>query len=423
MSGRRLVLASHLNNPHLRPLLVFLAAIIVHLLVIGGQFWEESYPEGSSDEARYVFYAEEIRAGRGMHAPGYDKATAYVMPAIPLMFAAADPDSLVRLRLVQLVISGLVAVATFYLGRRLFKSDVVGWLGVGFLLANFGWVMQPAFLLTEPLFTLFLTLAALFIVIDPRGWRTLAAAGVFLGLGWLTRGALIGPLFLIFPYLWWRAGFRKMLLMGVIMGIVISPWVIRNYFAFDAFVATSTQSGNVFAGAYNDLVYESPWGDGWINPDQLYLDEVSEEVALDEIAYSNYQVSQGRQWIMDNPGKLPKLFAAHIFGFVRPWFAITRTNFELAYEFMAWFAAMGLLAYGGWYAIRTRHEGLLFLMLVIGGGFLAGVIFFAIPRYRLPFTPFFALIQATALWQLWLRTESIRQKRMLRFARSQSVTE
>lgn len=399
------------QKPYLSPVVIFLAAIIVHLLVIGGQFWQEAYPKGSSDEARYVFYAEEIRAGRGMHAPGYeDKPTAYVMPAIPLLFAAADPDSLVRLRLVQLVISGLVAVVTFYLGRRLFNNDAVAWLGVVFLLANFGWTMQPVFLLTEPLFTLFLTLAALFIVINPQSWRTLSAAGVFLGLGWLTRGALIGPLVLIFPYLWWRAGFRKMVLTGVIMGIVISPWVVRNYFAFDAIVATSTQSGNVFAGAYNDIIYEDPWGDGWINPDQLYLDEVSEEFALDEVAYSNYQVRRGREWIIDNPEKLPKLWAAHVVGFVRPWPYITRNLAEEIYEYISWgVVAMILLAYGGWYAIRTRHEGLLFLWLVIAGGFLAGLIFFAIPRYRLPFMPFFALIQATALWQLWLRSAAIRR--------------
>jgi hypothetical protein len=199
--------------------------------------------------------------------------------------------------------------------------------------------------------------------------------------------------------------------------------VVRNYFAFDAFVATSTQSGNVFAGAYNDLIYENPWGDGWINPDQLYLDDVSEEFALDEVAYSNYQVTQGRQWIIDNPEKLPKLFAAHVFGFVRPWPYITRNIVEEAYEYLTWCAAMILLAYGGWYAIRTRHEGLLFLMIVIGGGFVAGLIFFAIPRYRLPFTPFFALIQAVALWQLWLQTESLRQKQKFFLGKSRSVPE
>jgi hypothetical protein len=29
------------------------------------------------------------------------------------------------------------------------------------------------------------------------------------------------------------------------------------------------------------------------------------------------------------------------------------------------------------------------------------MVFFAIPRYRLPYSPFFAILQAVALWQLY----------------------
>jgi hypothetical protein len=246
-----------------------------------------------------------------------------------------------------------------------------------------------------------LTLAVTCIVIDPRGWKTLSAAGVLLGLDWLTRGALIGPLLLIFPYLWYRAGFRKMLLTGVMMGLVISPWVIRNYFAFDTLLATSTQSGNVFAGAYNDIVYEDPWADGWINPDQLYLDDVSPETALDEVAYSNYQVQQGRQWILDNPLKVPKLLAAHTLGFIRPWPYITRNDAELVYELLSWGVGVMLLSYGTWMAFRQRNEAILVMLIVILGAFLAGIALYAIPRFRLPFAPMFAVIEAGAVWWLW----------------------
>jgi hypothetical protein len=208
-------------------------------------------------------------------------------------------------------------------------------------------------------------------------------------------------LLLIFPYLWWRAGFRKMLLTGVMMGLVISPWVIRNYFAFDTLLATSTQSGNVFAGAYNDIVYEDPWADGWINPDQLYLDDVSPETALDEVAYSNYQVQQGRQWILDNPLKVPKLLAAHALGFIRPWPYITRNDAELVYELLSWGVGVMLLSYGTWMAFRQRNEAILVMLIVILGAFLAGIALYAIPRFRLPFAPLFAVIEAAAVWWLW----------------------
>ena len=188
------------------------------------------------------------------------------------------------------------------------------------------------------------------------------------------------------------------------MSLVILPWVIRNYRAFDAFVPTSTQSGNVLAGAYNDEIYKSPWGDGWINPDSLYREQVSDELFADEIAYSNYQVEQGQAWILDNPEKLPKLFAAHVFGFVRPWFKITRNDAEFFYELISWFVGISLLSVGMWWGIRHHRNTVGVFALVILGGFLTGVVFFAIPRYRLPYSPFIALIEAIGAWIIlrWL---------------------
>jgi len=385
---------------------VFLLAVVVHLVVIGRGFWLERYAPESYDEARYVFYAESIRAGRGMHAPGYeDRPTAYVMPALPLLFAAIGADSLVRLRLLQLILSALVAVVTFELGRRLYESTALGWVAVLLLLANLGWVLQPLYLLTEPLFTLLLALTVLILIYYPQRWRGLSIAGVLLGLAWLTRGALIGSMALIFLFLWWRVGFRKMVFTGLVMSLVIAPWIIRNYAAFGAFLATSTQSGNVVAGAYNDEIYQNPWGDGWINP--TFLDEGLDPAILnDEVAYTNYQVSKGREWIFNNPQKLPKLWAAHVFGFVRPWFKIARTDIEFLYVIVSWWVAAGLLAVGGGYALRTRNIPLLLMLVVIGGGFATGLIFFAIPRYRLPYAPYFALLQTAGVWVLLRKAQA-----------------
>ena len=85
------------QKPYIPYILVFLVAISTHLVVIGEPFWQETYPPDAADEPRYVFYAESIREGRGMHAPGREEqATAYVMPSLPLLFAVLDPSSLVR---------------------------------------------------------------------------------------------------------------------------------------------------------------------------------------------------------------------------------------------------------------------------------------------------------------------------------------
>jgi 4-amino-4-deoxy-L-arabinose transferase-like glycosyltransferase len=407
-------------------LLVFGLATAVHWLVIGASFWQENYAEGTADEARYVFYGESIRAGRGMHAPGYeDKPTAYVMPALPLLFAAVGTESLVRLRFAQVILSALVAILTFYLADRLLPKTDTGlrpstfgeglgvrlnarWLAVIFLLANLAWTLQPLYLLTEPLFSLFLLLGVGAIALQPADWRYLAGAGLALGLAWLTRGALFGVLPLIFLYLWWRAGFARMFLVGLVMGLTILPWVIRNFQAFDAFVPTSTQSGQVIAGAYNDNVYANPWGEGWVNPDELYRDQISPDLFNDELAYSDYLTEQGMAWIKENPDKLPRLMISHVFHYLRPYPKLTRNTVELIYEVATWGLGIILLSYGMWCGWKNREEWLLVFGLVILGGFLTGLIFYATPRFRIPYAPYFALIEAYAAWHLWLKLKAVR---------------
>ncbi len=391
------VLSRWTNRP---ALFIFFLAVVVHLGIAGEGFWREDYLPDTYDEARYVFYGEEIRAGRGMHAPGYDdKPTAYVMPLFPLMIAAVGPDSLIKIRLAQLGLSASVAVMTFWIARHLY-GEKVGWIAAILLLANLGWIRQPGFILTEPLFIVLMTAATGMILYKPESWRWLAGAGVMLGLAWLTRGAAFGALVFIFLYLWWRAGFIKTFMTGTVMLLVISPWVIRNYWAFDSFVPVSTQSGNVLAGAYNDEVYKNPWGDGWVNPDDFYKNE---PFFNDEIKYNQFLAKRGREWIQANPDKLPKLMAAHFLGFVRPWFKMTRNPIEFSYELMTWGVGVLLLLYSIGYTLKTRQQAMILMWLIVLGGFLTHMLFFGIPRYRLPYAPLFAILQAVVLMEVYMR--------------------
>ncbi len=390
---------------------VFLLAILAHWVVIGPAFWENTYSDTATDEPRYVFYAESIRAGEGMHLPGVpDQPTAYVMPLTPLYFALLGPGSLVRLRLGQLLLAALTAVVVFHIGQRLVPNGprpLAGWLAVALLLTNLAWLRMPYFLLTEPLYIFFFTLGVGALVLYPDRIPFLVLGGVALGLAWLTRSALAGPLLLLFPFLWWRGSFAKMVLVGGILGVMVLPWAVRNYSAFDQqLVLTSTQSGNVFAGAYNDVIYENPWFDPWTQPDPIYAAEMP--AFENEIEQSNYLSDRAVEWIQANPEKVPKLWAAHIVGFVRPWFGMARNDMEFGYQFLAWLVAVPLIAYGSLYALRVYHQPLIGVLLVILGGFVIGVALFAIPRYRLPFIPLFVLLQMVTIWHMGPRLRRLR---------------
>lgn len=385
---------------------VFVLALIVHLIVIGAGFFRESYAEGSSDEARYIFYAESIREGRGMHHPGHEeKPTAYVMPVLPLVFALADPSSLVRLRLLQLIFCALVAVLTFYLAWAVIGHEGAAWLALACLWANLAWLLQPLYLLTEPLYTLLLLAVVAILMLKPPAAPWLIGVGGLLGLAWLTRGALFGSLGLLLIYIVWRWGWRKTALIVCVLLLTITPWVIRNYSAMGVPLSTSTQSGSVLAGAYNDAVYAEPWMQGWVNPEPLYADDpiLTPDFLYDEIGYSNYLTERGLRWMRENPLKLPKLWTAHLFGFLRPWPSAGRNPIEAAYQVISWVLGFGLLLYAFWLMVQKRERAYIIPLLMILGGLLTGLLFYAIPRFRLSYAPLFALMEAFALWHLWQR--------------------
>jgi hypothetical protein len=392
-----------------RALLIVFGAALAQLILIGPAFWRPAYAPNSYDEARYVFYAESIRAGAGMHAPGYpEKPTAYVMPLLPLALAPLDPSStelgsLVRLRLFQLACCALTALMTFELGRRL-GGERMAYLALLCLLLNLGWMLQALYILTEPLFTLLLTAATALLIWRPESYRALAGAGLLLGLAWLTRGALFGTLALMLLYLLWRAGVKKTAWLSLCLGLTILPWGLRNQAAFGSFLLTSTQSGNVLAGAYNDRVDQNPWEQGWINPDELYGAEAQAGGFFDdELRYSNFQTEKGLAWIGANPERLPRLWAAHTFGFLRPWLFIARNPAEKIYELAAWALGGGLLLYGLAYHLRRPSGPWWLLGLSLAGGLALAVLFYGIPRFRLPYAPVMALFQAQALCLVWER--------------------
>jgi hypothetical protein len=113
-------------------------------------------------------------------------------------------------------------------------------------------------------------------------------------------------------------------------------------------------------------------------------------------------------WIKENPDKLPRLMISHVFHYLRPYPKLTRNTVELIYEVATWGLGIILLSYGMWCGWKNREEWLLVFGLVILGGFLTGLIFYATPRFRIPYAPYFALIEAYAAWHLWLKLKAVR---------------
>jgi len=195
----------------------------------------------------------------GMIPPG--KPTAFFMPLYPLFLAgvfAIFGNGFFAARLVQMLLSALLPLIAFYLGRQAVDRQTA--LAAALLAAIHPYFIYYAGLLVTQ--TLFVTLLGLASVAyyalrsRPTPGRALLL-GLLLGLSFLTRTftATFLPLLLLamvaelgFPR-WFKTGRSPgralvlALVTTVAFTMVATPWVIRNYGLFDELVILPTKGG------------------------------------------------------------------------------------------------------------------------------------------------------------------------------------
>jgi nitroreductase len=158
--------------------------------------------------------------------------------------------------------------------------------------------------ISEPLTLLLFTAALwLFSLSDVHGAKASVAAGIVGGAAALTR-----PTLLLFPLLWAvfaLAGpnllgrLRHVMIASLMMVATLAPWTVRNYRVLHAFVPVSTNGGDVFYRANNNLATGSytPAAEHDLNS----LQDKS------EVKWSAESYGQGKAWIRTHPLKFAKL--------------------------------------------------------------------------------------------------------------------
>jgi 4-amino-4-deoxy-L-arabinose transferase-like glycosyltransferase len=168
-------------------------------------------------------------------------ADARVPPGYPLFVGgilALVGYNLMVVRLVQVIFGTITVWLTYLIGKEAF-SNRIGLVGASILAVYPVWVIWPALILTETLFTVFLLVFALYLV---RAMRTCLnryaiGGGFAFGLTLLTREVLYGfplvlPLVLLWSRIHWRDAFRCVLLFFFALLLALLPWLVRNYITF-----------------------------------------------------------------------------------------------------------------------------------------------------------------------------------------------
>ncbi|HEX3353640.1 MAG TPA: hypothetical protein VHS34_12510 [Terriglobales bacterium] len=260
---------------------------------------------------------------------------------------------------------------------------------------------------SEPL-TLFLftTSLWLFSLSDVYGAKASLAAGILGGAAALTR-----PTLLLFPLLWavfalvgpnFGKRVRQVVIASVMMAATLAPWTIRNYRVLHAFVPVSTNGGDVFYRANNELATGS-----YTVAAEHDLNALQDE---SEVKWSEESYREGKAWIRSHPVNFVKLAVHKAIYFTQDdetgiYWSMARAHHNVGPAYMAlevasdaWWqllCLLGLFAIWRGGLLRDAYAALFasgFVLLV-----LVHLVYESQPRYRMAAVGLVIIIVAAAL--------------------------
>jgi Flp pilus assembly protein TadD len=371
------------------------------------------------DASYHDTWAREIAGGSLVRGEPFFRAPLYAY-FLGLLYSISGGSYLIP-RIVQMVMGGLTAVITFYLGRRLI-SPVAGAIG-GFLCAVYPVLVYfDGELLTETLFV-FLAMLGILLVDVARSRHKLGAwlpGGVVLGLSLVTRPtiALFLPLALVAALISARRKTAAALILAAGMAIPVVPAAVHNYAASGEFIPV------VWQGGINFYLGNNPAADGWsatgpeIRKDWWggYRDMVAiprgqmgVEPTFRQV--SSYWSGKAFEYIRTHPADWLRLMLKKSALF---WSSLELPNNQ-DYNFIrlhSWvlrdpivgFGTVAPLAILGAILMLRRRRSLFLPYAFLVAYFAGTVAFFVCSRYRAPVVPmlcFFAGGGATSLAGLW----------------------
>jgi 4-amino-4-deoxy-L-arabinose transferase-like glycosyltransferase len=255
-------------------------------------------------------------------------------------------------------------------------------------------------LISEALYLLILTLALWTMALQQRrsSRRGLIGLGLLLGLGILAKPAallllpLVGCWALVAPpdvSLQTRLGHASLVLLVTVL--VVSPWTIRNYWAFGAFVPVSTNGGYTFYGANNAEAFGGH-REGF--PPAL-------PGLTDAEAQSEYY-RRGLEWISGHPADFARLALRKVARLFSP---LSVASWETDYPLpppAGWLVRVLYGAFlitalaGALLALRRWRSVFLFYMPMVSV-LASAVVFYGDTRYTLPMVPSLLIFASFAL--------------------------
>jgi 4-amino-4-deoxy-L-arabinose transferase-like glycosyltransferase len=287
------------------------------------------------DAAEFHGLANAVADGRGFVSPFVpagqpDVPTAHKPPLYPLLLAgvsALGGRSFAAHQVATAVLGAATVVVVALVAHRI-AGRRAALLAAGLAAAYPVFLARDASLNSETLYALLLAvslLLAIEVLARPSARRALAL-GAAIALVALTRSeGILLLLLLALPAVILGASQRRARLLAlVVVGclLVLTPWLVRCWVAFDRPVAITTNSGDVLAGANCEATY------GGERLGQWALECLSGVTGQNEAARAARLSERGLRYAREHVDRLPAVAAARV---LRPW-GLFRPGQELRIE-------------------------------------------------------------------------------------------
>jgi hypothetical protein len=344
-------------------------------------------------------------------------------------------------RLIQALIAGVALPwLTWRVGRRLFGSTT-GILAAGLSAVYIYFFYYAGGLLTETFYIIGIlwTLdVALRLVNNPNPTGTDAGTPAYRWRLWIELGLAIGvtvllrQLFALFvpflsAWLWWNAPGRPrassanarllsrlrwpvlkgLIGAGLIVVLMIAPWTVRNYRAFNTFVPLNTNSGFAFFWG-NHPVYGTHFV-GLLPGTNAYYDLIPTELRhLNEAELDKALLKQGIGFVVDDPVRFVLLSISRAREYFKFWPSAQSGLVSNISRVGSFGLCLPFMLYGLWVSLSlvrrpnhpTQRSGIILLYLFSVIYTTIHLLSWALIRYRLPVDAVLLIFAALGLVHL-----------------------
>ena len=290
----------------------------------------------------------------------------------------------------QIIISSFTTIIFYKIIKRffLFKTSLYG----AIIFSLFPLIVFSACQISSASIYLFLLLTFLNLILDSSSkdskitFRHFILIGFLAGLLILTRRDFILIYFfsLFYLFIFFHVNLKKIFIILLVSSLTISPYIIRNYIAFDKFIVHSGFGYNLWK-AYNSNAKVEGY---YIKSENLKLkiNKVDKNIFY-RINEDKIYLENAQKYILDNPKEAINLFFKRLFSFFFIDLDSSQKNYYNLFHTMpnvviSLFSLLGLIFF---YKKDIKLNYLIATMIII---ILVYSLFALLPRYKIYILPF-----------------------------------